>query len=122
LRCNAWEIRALKRASDRADVAPGTPFATASTHMSTATSVVAGERERMETLIRQAWKSHGRIPPELKERIVIEHTSLISYIVSRIAVRLPSHVDLEDLHNTGVIGLMDAVDKYEPTKDCKINT
>ena len=76
----------------------------------------------METLIRQAWARHGRVPPELKERIVIEHTSLISYIVSRIAVRLPSHVDLEDLHNTGVIGLMDAVDKYDPTKDCKFKT
>ena len=76
----------------------------------------------MESLIRQAWQRHGRIPPELKERIVIEHTSLISYIVSRIAVRLPSHVDLEDLHNTGVIGLMDAVDKYDPTKDCKFKT
>ena len=76
----------------------------------------------METLIREAWQQHGRIPPDLKEKIVLEHTSLISYIVSRIAVRLPSHVDLEDLHNTGVIGLMDAVDKYDPTKDCKFKT
>ena len=76
----------------------------------------------METLIRQAWQRHGRIPPELKERIVIEHTSLISYIVSRIAVRLPSHVDLEDLHNTGVIGLMDAIEKYDPEKNCKFKT
>ncbi len=76
----------------------------------------------METLIREAWQEHGRIPPDLKERIVVEHTSLISYIVSRIAVRLPSHVDLDDLHNTGVIGLMDAVDKYDPTKDCKFKT
>ncbi|MCP4007203.1 MAG: FliA/WhiG family RNA polymerase sigma factor [bacterium] len=76
----------------------------------------------METLIREAWQEHGRIPHDLKEQIVVEHTSLISYIVSRIAVRLPSHVDLDDLHNTGVIGLMDAVDKYDPTKDCKFKT
>ena len=76
----------------------------------------------MEELIREAWAEHGRIPPDLKDRIVLEHTALISYIVSRIAVRLPSHVDLEDLHNTGVIGLMDAVDKYDPSKDCKFKT
>ncbi len=76
----------------------------------------------MEALIREAWEEQGRIPPELKDRIVLEHTTLISYIVSRIAVRLPSHVDLEDLHNTGVIGLMDAVDKYDPNKDCKFKT
>ncbi len=76
----------------------------------------------MEAMIREAWKEEGGIPPDLKDRIVLEHTTLISYIVSRIAVRLPSHVDLEDLYNTGVIGLMDAVDKYDPDKDCKFKT
>lgn len=76
----------------------------------------------MEALIRDAWERHGRIPTDLKNQIVLDHTPLISYIVSRIAIRLPSHVDLEDLHNTGVIGLMDAVDKYDPNKDCKFKT
>jgi RNA polymerase sigma factor for flagellar operon FliA len=76
----------------------------------------------MEAVILEAWKERGQIPPDLKDRIVLEHTALISYIVSRIAVRLPSHVDLEDLYNTGVIGLMDAVDKYDPNKDCKFKT
>ncbi len=76
----------------------------------------------MEAMIREAWKEQGQISADLKDRIVLEHTTLISYIVSRIAVRLPSHVDLEDLYNTGVIGLMDAVDKYDPDKDCKFKT
>jgi RNA polymerase sigma factor FliA len=76
----------------------------------------------MESRIREAWNEHGCIPTDLKEQIVLEHTRLIQYIVSRIAVRLPSHVDLEDLHNTGVIGLMDAVEKYDPSKDCKFKT
>ena len=76
----------------------------------------------MEAQIREAWAEHGCIPQTLKEQIVLAHTRLIQYIVSRIAVRLPSHVDLEDLHNTGVIGLMDAVEKYDPTKDCKFKT
>jgi RNA polymerase sigma factor for flagellar operon FliA len=76
----------------------------------------------MEAEIREAWERFGRIPPSLKEQIVLAHTRLIQYIVSRIAVRLPAHVDLEDLHNTGVIGLMDAVEKYDPTKDCKFKT
>ena len=66
----------------------------------------------METLIRQAWARHGRVPPELKERIVIEHTSLISYIVSRIAVRLPSHVDLEIASRRGLLEKHPAVDAH----------
>ena len=43
-------------------------------------------------------------------------------IVNRIAVRLPSHIDLDDLHNTGVIGLMDAIEKYDHEKNCKFKT
>jgi RNA polymerase sigma factor for flagellar operon FliA len=76
----------------------------------------------MEAQLREAREAHGEIPAELKERIVLEHTPLIRYIVNRIAVRLPSHIDLDDLHNTGVIGLMDAIDKYDPEKNCKFKT
>lgn len=76
----------------------------------------------MEALLREARDEYGKIPQDLKEKIVIEHTPLIRYIVNRIAVRLPSHIDLGDLHNTGVIGLMDAIDKYDPEKNCKFKT
>ena len=76
----------------------------------------------MEAAIREARDRHGRIPPPLKEQIVLEHTALIQYVVGRIAARLPSHVDIEDLHNTGVIGLIDAVDRFDPSKDCKFRT
>ena len=76
----------------------------------------------METLLREAKEKGPEIPPNLKEQIVLEHTALIRYIVNRIAVRLPSHIDLDDLHNTGVIGLMDAIEKYDPGKNCKFKT
>ncbi len=76
----------------------------------------------MESQLREARLTHGAIPDGLKEQIILEHTALIRYIVNRIAVRLPSHIDLDDLHNTGVIGLMDAIDKYDPEKNCKFKT
>ncbi len=76
----------------------------------------------METQLRDAKNRHGEIPGALREQIVLEHAPLIRYIVNRIAVRLPSHIDLDDLHNTGVIGLMDAIEKYDPDKNCKFKT
>ena len=76
----------------------------------------------MEAMLREAKEKSDEISNGLKEEIVLEHTSLIRYIVNRIAVRLPSHIDLDDLHNTGVIGLMDAIDKYDPEKNCKFKT
>ncbi len=57
-----------------------------------------------------------------RDRLIMEHAPLIKYIVNRIAQRLPSHVDLDDLMNTGVIGLMDAIEKYNPEKNCKFKT
>ncbi len=76
----------------------------------------------MEALLKEGREADGSLQPHIKEKIVLEHTPLIRYIVNRIAVRLPSHIDLDDLHNTGVIGLMDAIDKYDPDKNCKFKT
>ncbi len=76
----------------------------------------------MEALMQEAREAHGEIPADLKEQIVLEHSPLIRYIVNRIAVRLPSHIDLDDLYNTGVIGLMDAIDKFDNEKNCKFKT
>jgi RNA polymerase sigma factor for flagellar operon FliA len=76
----------------------------------------------MESLLRDAKTETGEIPAALKEKIVLEHGPLIRYIVNRIAVRLPSHIDLDDLHSTGVIGLMDAIEKFDPDKNCKFKT
>jgi RNA polymerase sigma factor for flagellar operon FliA len=77
---------------------------------------------RMESMLRELKETNTEIPSTLKEQIVLEHGPLIRYIVNRIAVRLPSHIDLDDLHNTGVIGLIDAIDKYDPDKNCKFKT
>ena len=81
-----------------------------------------GDETVMETMLREAKEDSHEITATMKEQIVLEHAPLIRYIVNRIAVRLPSHIDLDDLHNTGVIGLMDAIEKYDPEKNCKFKT
>ena len=80
------------------------------------------ERVETEVLMKEAREEFDGIPPDLREHIVLEHTTLVRYIVNRIAVRLPSHIDLDDLHNTGIIGLMDAIEKYDHSKNCKFKT
>jgi RNA polymerase sigma factor for flagellar operon FliA len=80
------------------------------------------ERIETEILMRDARAKYDGIPADLRDEIVLEHAPLIRYIVNRIAVRLPSHIDLDDLHSTGVIGLMDAIEKYDHEKNCKFKT
>jgi RNA polymerase sigma factor FliA len=57
-----------------------------------------------------------------KDEIIREYAPLIKFIAQKIAVRLPSNIELDDLISAGVIGLMDAIDKYDSTRDNKFKT
>ncbi|WP_448383045.1 FliA/WhiG family RNA polymerase sigma factor [Desulfosoma sp.] len=49
-----------------------------------------------------------------REEAVIQYYALVRHTAYRLAARLPSSVSMEDLCAAGVIGLMDAIDKYDP--------
>lgn len=57
-----------------------------------------------------------------REELILEYIPLVKYLVHRIASRLPQNVDLDDLINAGVIGLIDAVERYDPSKRIKFRT
>jgi len=57
-----------------------------------------------------------------KDELVKEYAPLIKFIAQKIAARLPSNIELDDLISAGVIGLMDAIDKWDPTRDNKFKT
>lgn len=63
-----------------------------------------------------------RYNQEEKDKLIVEYSPLIKFIAQKIAVRLPSNIELDDLISSGVIGLMDAIDKYDPTRDNKFKT
>jgi RNA polymerase sigma factor for flagellar operon FliA len=57
-----------------------------------------------------------------REKLIVEYAGLIKFIASKIAARLPSNIELDDLISSGVIGLMDAIDKYDSSRDNKFKT
>src|SRR5271167_3257997 len=63
-----------------------------------------------------------RIDKRTKEKLILEYAPLIKFIAQKIAVRLPSNIELDDLISSGVIGLMDAIEKYDPSRDNKFKT
>lgn len=63
-----------------------------------------------------------KINPKQKDELIKEYAPLIRFIAQKIAVRLPSNIELDDLISAGVIGLMDAIDKYDPSRDNKFKT
>jgi RNA polymerase sigma factor for flagellar operon FliA len=54
---------------------------------------------------------------EVRDRIVLEHLPLVKAIAIRVHESLPVHVDLDDLVHAGVLGLFDAVAKYDESKN-----
>lgn len=57
-----------------------------------------------------------------KQQLIVEYTPLIKLIAQKIVSKLPPNVDIDDLISSGVIGLMDAIDKYDPTRDNQFKT
>lgn len=57
-----------------------------------------------------------------REDMILKYAPLIKFIANRIAMRLPSHIDVDDMINTGVLGLMDAIEKFDPERGVKFET
>ncbi len=53
---------------------------------------------------------------------MIEHLPIVRFIARRIHERLPQHVPIEDLYSAGVVGLLDAFGKFDPTKQVQFRS
>lgn len=62
------------------------------------------------------------ISKENTDQIVQEYAPMIKYVANRIALRLPPHIEVDDLISVGVLGLIDAIEKYDPTRGAKFKT
>mgnify|MGYP001407920722 CR=1 FL=1 len=59
---------------------------------------------------------------ENREAVIIEYSPMVKYVANRIALRLPPHIEVEDLISVGVMGLIDAIEKYDPARGAKFKT
>src|SRR5580698_852897 len=57
-----------------------------------------------------------------RERLILEHLPQVRLIARRIQERLPENISLEDLVSTGVIGLIAAIDNFDPSQNVKLKT
>jgi RNA polymerase sigma factor for flagellar operon FliA len=57
-----------------------------------------------------------------REALVLRHLPQVSMIANRVHDRLPGHVSLDDLVSSGVMGLLAAVDNFDPSLNVQLNT
>lgn len=58
----------------------------------------------------------------IKDSLIMKYASFVKYVAGRIAVNLPSNVEFDDLVSYGILGLIDAIDKYDPQRNVKFKT
>ena len=63
-----------------------------------------------------------KVSQEVRDRIVLDHLPLVKVIAIRVHENLPVHVDVDDLIHAGVLGLFDAVDKYDGEKNVEFQS
>ncbi|HKW45264.1 MAG TPA: FliA/WhiG family RNA polymerase sigma factor [Candidatus Eremiobacteraceae bacterium] len=57
-----------------------------------------------------------------REEIIHKYLHLVKYVAGRISINLPSHVEIHDLVNEGILGLIDAINKYDDSRGVKFET
>lgn len=67
-------------------------------------------------------KATDMFDPSKRDELILTYAPQIKYIAHRLAIRLPPHVEVDDLISAGVIGLIDAIEKFDPGRDIQFKT
>ncbi|MGN6371840.1 MAG: RNA polymerase sigma factor WhiG [Solirubrobacteraceae bacterium] len=73
--------------------------------------------------LRELWrryKSEG--DDRARERLVVAYSPLVKYVAGRTAAGLPPHVDEADLISYGLVGLISAIERFDPSREIKFET
>ena len=69
------------------------------------------------------WREYRRTNDKaLRDRLILTYAPLVKYVAGRLGSGLPAHVDEGDLVSYGLLGLISAIDRYDPDRDIKFET
>ncbi|MCD2189529.1 FliA/WhiG family RNA polymerase sigma factor [Actinomycetospora soli] len=79
------------------------------------------EEALVEAGIARMWADYAEAPDDrvVRDRLVLHYAPLVKYVAGRVGTGLPSHVDVADLVQCGIFGLVDAIERFEPDRGRK---
>jgi RNA polymerase sigma factor for flagellar operon FliA len=81
--------------------------------------LVQNERDRLELL----WSTYKKTKDDqVRDQLLGEYIPLVKYVAGRMAMNLPTSVETGDLESFGFFGLLDAVEKFDETRNIKFET
>jgi RNA polymerase sigma factor FliA len=73
--------------------------------------------------VEQSWLDwHETRDARAREQLIVHYSPLVKFVAGRVGSGLPSSVDVGDLIGSGVFGLIDALERFDPTKGAKFET
>ena len=69
-----------------------------------------------------AQRSAGTPDIGLRDRLILHYAPLVKYVAGRVGSGLPAHVEQADLTSYGTFGLIDAITRYEPSREVKFES
>ena len=77
----------------------------------------------MKSQVDPTWQAfYKEKSPQLRDKLMVKYLGLVHYVVNKLFKTMPSNVDREDLVNIGVIGLSEALERYNPYFGIKFET
>jgi RNA polymerase sigma factor for flagellar operon FliA len=79
--------------------------------------------EDTDALLAELWTDYvASREPGLRDRLILHYAPLVKYVAGRVGSGLPAHVEQADLVSYGTFGLIDAITRYEPTREVKFES
>lgn len=78
--------------------------------------------QKFKDYTRSFFNGTGQLSAQKRDELIMTYTPLIKYIATRLASRLPASISLDDLISSGIIGLIDAIDKFDLAKNVQFKT
>ena len=64
----------------------------------------------------------GKLSVTERDQLIIQYAPWVKFIALRMTAKLPVHIQAEDLISAGIIGLIDALDKFNPDREVQFKT
>jgi RNA polymerase sigma factor for flagellar operon FliA len=72
--------------------------------------------------VKSAYQVFGSLNSAERDRLLVEQLPQVKYIAKRIHDRLPPHVLLEDLIHAGILGLIEAIQRFDPARHVELKS
>ena len=73
--------------------------------------------------MQRVWLEYRRTKDQkLRDRLILTYAPLVKYVAGRLGSGLPAHVDDEDLASYGLLGLIGAIERFDPSREIKFET